>query len=177
MLYGTTHGQTAKIASAIAETLRACDMNVDVVEANPNAPSPESYDAVLVAGSLHAGGFQRAVRRWAKCHAAALNERPTVFVSVCLGVLQQNPKVQSDLNAIIGRFFTSTGWHPTTTVTFAGALPYTRYNPLTRWIMTRIVSRAGGDTDTSRDYEYTDWAAVRTFARQFAECVRVNAAA
>jgi menaquinone-dependent protoporphyrinogen IX oxidase len=29
--------------------------------------------------------------------------------------------------------------------------------------MGRIVARAGGDTDTSRDYEYTDWAALRAF--------------
>jgi hypothetical protein len=27
----------------------------------------------------------------------------------------------------------------------------------------------GGDTDTSRDYEYTDWDAVVNFARTFAD--------
>jgi menaquinone-dependent protoporphyrinogen oxidase len=35
-------------------------------------------------------------------------------------------------------------------------------------MMRRIVAKAGGDTDTSRDYEYTDWADVRTFAEEFA---------
>ena len=50
----------------------------------------------------------------------------------------------------------------------AGALPYTRYSPLTRWMMRRIVAKAKGDTDTSRDYEYTDWEAVRRFAGEFA---------
>jgi menaquinone-dependent protoporphyrinogen oxidase len=33
--------------------------------------------------------------------------------------------------------------------------------------MRRIVAKAGGDTDTSRDYEYTDWNQVRGFARDF----------
>ena len=35
------------------------------------------------------------------------------------------------------------------------------------FVMRRIVSKEGGDTDTSRDYEYTDWAAVDAFAREF----------
>jgi menaquinone-dependent protoporphyrinogen oxidase len=30
--------------------------------------------------------------------------------------------------------------------------------------MRRIAAKEGGDTDTSRDYEYTDWPAVDRFA-------------
>lgn len=30
--------------------------------------------------------------------------------------------------------------------------------------MRRIVAKEGGDVDTSRDYEYTDWRAVERFA-------------
>jgi menaquinone-dependent protoporphyrinogen oxidase len=33
--------------------------------------------------------------------------------------------------------------------------------------MKRITRKAGGDTDTSRDYEYTDWSDLRTFAEDF----------
>jgi menaquinone-dependent protoporphyrinogen oxidase len=33
--------------------------------------------------------------------------------------------------------------------------------------MRRIASRKGLDTDTSRDYDYTDWDAVDRFARDF----------
>ena len=43
----------------------------------------------------------------------------------------------------------------------AGALVYSRYNWLTRWMMRRIARKEGGDTDTARDYEYTDWDALR----------------
>jgi menaquinone-dependent protoporphyrinogen oxidase len=35
--------------------------------------------------------------------------------------------------------------------------------------MRRISRKEGGDTDTSRDYEYTDWAAVDRFAAEFAD--------
>ena len=56
----------------------------------------------------------------------------------------------------------------------AGALAYTRYNRLTRWAMKRIVTKAHGDTDTSRDYEYTDWNDVRRFAGEFAETLKAS---
>jgi menaquinone-dependent protoporphyrinogen oxidase len=101
-----------------------------------------------------------------------LNEKPTAFLSVCLAVLQEEPKVQQDLSGIIGRFLTVTGWRPTVTKPVAGALLYTRYNPIKRWVMKRIVRKAGGDTDTSRDYEYTDWSDLRAFADEFGELVR-----
>jgi menaquinone-dependent protoporphyrinogen oxidase len=35
-------------------------------------------------------------------------------------------------------------------------------------MMKRIVAKAGGGTDTTRDYEYTDWKGLRTFAGTFA---------
>jgi menaquinone-dependent protoporphyrinogen oxidase len=57
----------------------------------------------------------------------------------------------------------------------AGALLYTRYNLFKRWLMKRIVAQQGGDTDTSKDYDYTDWADLRAFANEFRR--RIAAAA
>jgi len=34
--------------------------------------------------------------------------------------------------------------------------------------MRRIARKEGGDTDTSRDYEYTDWNDLRAFGEAFA---------
>jgi menaquinone-dependent protoporphyrinogen oxidase len=56
----------------------------------------------------------------------------------------------------------------------AGALRYTKYNFFVRWMMKRIVAAAGGDTDTSRDYEYTDWQDLRAFADRFSAVVNVR---
>ena len=168
VLYGTTEGQTAKIARFVGDTLRAEGVSVDVVDARTARPDLEAYDAVIVAASVHAAGYQRAVRRWVRSHAQQLSAKPNAFLSVCLGVLQQEPKVAQELTAILDRFAASTGWRPAITKKVAGALPYSRYNWLTRWAMVRIVRKAGGDTDTSRDYEYTDWADLRAFAQEFA---------
>ena len=171
VLYGTTDGHTAKISRALADALRRHGTHVDVAEAGAATVRPQDYAGVIVAASVHAGGYQRGVRRWVRRHAEALRAKPTAFVSVCLGVLQKDPRVQQEVAAIVTRFFTATGWQPTMTETIPGALRYTRYNWLKRLIMKRIAAKAGGDTDTTRDYEYTNWSDVRNFAERFGRIV------
>jgi menaquinone-dependent protoporphyrinogen oxidase len=171
VLYGSTHGQTAKIARYLAEVLRNEPHLVDIADAANWPPRPDGYDAVIVAASVHARGYQRAVRRWVRRHVKTLNTKPTALVSVCLGVLQRDEAVQREVVAIPNRFADALGWRPSRVKVVAGALPYTHYNILTRWVMRRIVAKAGGDTDTTRDYEYTDWADIKTFAAEFAHLV------
>jgi menaquinone-dependent protoporphyrinogen oxidase len=175
VFYGTTTGHTAKIARSIGDTLRQQGAGVDVIEANAEWPEPEDYAAVVVAASVRGGKYQRSVGRWVRANAEALNARPTAFVSVCLAVLQQEPQVQQEVAAIMTRFLTAAGWRPALTKTMAGALLYTQYNPFLRWVMKRITRKAGGDTDTSRDYEYTNWSDLRTFAEDFGRRVRGGA--
>jgi menaquinone-dependent protoporphyrinogen oxidase len=169
ILYGTTDGHTRKIAATLREALRAEGLHAYVTDAKYGAATvvPEDYDGIIVAASLHAGGFQKPVVRWARTHAAQLNRMPTAFLSVCLAVLEQRAETRRELDAILGRFQRSTGWRPALIKPVAGALPYTKYKWLKRWIMRRIVAKAGGDTDTTRDYEYTDWDDLWAFARAF----------
>ncbi len=171
LLYGTTDGHTAKIATSFANALREHCCRVDVINASDarNGVDPAGYDAVVVAASLHAGGYQRAVKRWIRAHATQLATRPSAFLSVCLGILEKRPEVRHQLDAILESFQVRQGWRPTTVKIVAGALPYTRYGWLRKWVMKRIVAKAGGDTDTSRDYEYTDWADLRAFALAFGQ--------
>jgi menaquinone-dependent protoporphyrinogen oxidase len=45
----------------------------------------------------------------------------------------------------------------------AGALAYSRYNFIIRFVMKQIARKAGAPTDTSRDYELTDWPTLDRF--------------
>ena len=172
VVYGTTNGQAGKVAQFIGETLRASGLETDVVDASAVDPDPTRYGGVIVVASVHAGGYQRSVREWVRRSVSALRGVPTVFVSVCLGILQHNRQVDEDLAAIAQRFQAETGWTPASTKMVAGALPYSKYNWITRLLMRRIVQKAGGDTDTSRDYEYTDWSELRAFTEAFARKCR-----
>ena len=172
VFYGTTDGHTRKVASFVADQLRARGADVELVEAGrTDTPDPSRYAGVIVAASIHVSAYQRAVRRWVAAHAATLQSKPTVFLSVCLAVLQPDPRPQRDLAAILERFVARTRWRPTLTTHVAGALPYTRYNWLKRWMMRRIARRAGGGTDTRRDYEYTDWDELSRFVVAFEQLV------
>lgn len=176
VVYGTTHGHTAHVAASIAGDLRAMRLDVDVIEAGKgNDPSPSAYDGIIVAASVYRGHYQPSVRQWLHAHVREFGDRPTAFVSMCLGVLQQDEKTRAEVQAIMQRLLDDVAWSPAMVRTFPGALLYTQYNFVLRWVMKRIVSKAGGDTDTSRDYVYTRWEDVRAFAAEFGR--RVAAAA
>ena len=179
ILYGTTDGHTAKIARALAHTLISEGCAADVVDAKRGGAgvTPEPYDGVIVAASVHVGRYQRPVVHWAYRHAALLNDKPSAFLSVCMAVMDRRPESRREIATIMERFLGACGWQPAVRKLVAGATPFTRYNWLTRWIMRRIVAKAGGDTDTSHDVEYTDWADLKVFARDFAHRVGEGAPA
>ena len=54
-------------------------------------------------------------------------------------------------------------------------MAYRKYNPFLRWFMKRASKAAGGPTETSRDYEMTDWSQVERFVEGFAETVPMPA--
>lgn len=169
ILYGTTDGHTRKIANVLGETFQEEGCHVDVIDAASHPVLQlDNYDGVVVAASVHIGDFQRPLRRWVHAHAAWLSRMPTAFLCVCLGIVEQRPEAHQEVERIIQKFLNQTGWQPTTTMPVAGAVPFTRYNWIKKLVMRRIVAKAGGGTDTSRDYEYTDWGALRSFARTFA---------
>jgi menaquinone-dependent protoporphyrinogen oxidase len=176
IIYGTTDGHTRKIADVLAETFRSEHWDVVLRDARDVGPrdSPDGCDRVIVAASIHAGGYQRAVKRWVRAHAQHLNHTHSAFLSVCLGILEPRPEARHEVREIMERFLHRSGWEPSVAKTVAGAVPYTRYSWLKKWVMKRIAAKSGGGTDTTRDYEYTDWDDLRAFARQFARTLSIQ---
>lgn len=171
IVYGTTDGQTRKIADALGDMFRIEGYEATVFNAKDAGPQvdPEGYDRVIVAASIHIGCYQRAVKRWVHAHSEGLNRAHSAFLSVCLGVLEPRVEARREVGDIMDRFLHRSAWQPTVSKTVAGAVPYTRYNLLKKWAMKRMAAKAGGGTDTTRDYEYTDWEDLRAFAHRFAQ--------
>ncbi len=167
ILFASIDGQTERIAARICELLRQAQHSV-VMQSVGDTPAPVGdCDAVLVGGAIRYGHYPRALEDWVREQRAALDERPNAFFSVCLsaGGPGARPAVA---RGYIEDFLGRTGWRPESTASLAGALRYRQYNPFIRFLMRLIVGAAGGETDTSRDYEYTDWAAVDRLAAEFA---------
>lgn len=171
--YGTGEGQTATVAGRVADTLRERGHDVTVVDADdrPAALSVADFDAALVGSSIHVGKHQPSVRSFVESEREALAARPTGFFQVSLSSATDDEEHRAEAAGYVADFEEATGWHPDRVGLFGGALRYSEYGFLTRLLMKRIAKEATGDTDTSRDYEYTEWAEVEAFARDFAAFV------
>ena len=169
VLFHSYDEQTARIARRMAEVIEKAGHSVTSRRFVRGATLDglDGYDAVLVGAAIRYGHHDRAFEKEVRRHAASLAARPNAFFSVCLsaGGPGHNP---GEARRYVDAFCRHTGWQPRQAESFAGALPYSKYGPFIRFMMRLIVGRAGGETDTSRDYEYTDWAAVERFADRFA---------
>jgi len=161
-LYGSRFGQAEAVLRRVLRRLSASGHSVTMVNARviPEALRLEHFDGVVIAASIILGRHQSYVRRWARTNAVKLSQLPGAFISVN----GATPEWGMRAERYLARFAEQTGWHPRWTAAFAGALRYSRYDPVTRWIMKKIAAKEHGPTDTSRDYEFTDWEAVDRFA-------------
>ena len=162
IVYGTTEGQTRKIAGWMAEVVSEYGHAATMMDAAAGERVPRGrYDAVIVAASVHRLRHQPSVARFVRRNLAWLKPLPSAFFSVSLSAAGKAERQREGARRCAGAFLEETGWRPGMVRLVAGALPYTRYGFATRWIMRMIAWREGGDTDTSRDHEYTDWEQLR----------------
>jgi menaquinone-dependent protoporphyrinogen oxidase len=168
--YGTTEGQTAKIAQHIRACLEELGHTAQTELAGELIDADlAGFDVVAIGASMHEGRYQRDVRRFVKAHRIALGATRTAFFSVSLGAASDDPNEQVRVEKVMAEFCTDCDWTPTLTRSFAGALRYTQYSWLKRQIMLHIVAKEGGPTDASQDFEYTDWDEVSRFADELVE--------
>jgi menaquinone-dependent protoporphyrinogen oxidase len=170
VLYASTHGHTAKIAARIAAALEDDGETVDLqpLHGNGTQPVPTDYDAVILGASIHAGHHQRALVKWAEQHHTALGLTPSAFFSVCLTAADDTEESRAATRGYLDDFVERTDWTPTHSTTFAGALQYREYDVATRALMRLLMRRMHHPTDSSQDYDYTDWDAVDGWAHELA---------
>jgi len=167
--YATREGQTQRIAEHIAKRLKSLGLAGDLrnVRFCPSLDNLSRYSAVILAASVHIGRHQREMVRFVRAHREQLDRVPTWFFSVSLSQVgaqragdpaEKHAQFAADVERMIIQFCKETAWRPKHSVPVAGALRYSRYNFIVRFIMKRIAAAQGAGTDTSHDYEYTDWA-------------------
>jgi menaquinone-dependent protoporphyrinogen oxidase len=182
VLYGTFTGHTRVIAERVAADLGALGLRPEIHSVHGlEAFAPENYAAAVLAAPVEMGKHEKAMVQFVKVHRAALERLPAAFISVSLSEAgaergsetpEKHARFVADVNMMLERFFLETGWRPTVVLPVAGAISYSHYNFLVRFIMKQIAKKEGGGTDTSRDYEYTDWDALDAFVKEFAQKIR-----
>lgn len=170
VVYGSNYGQTAKIALRIAERLRerrASEVTVLCGDELPLGLAVDEYDGVIVGASVRLGRHQEYMERFVREHARELAAMPAVFFSVSGSAAGKSREERREADDAVSRFLGATGWRAFEVATFGGAIAYTKYDFLTRWLMRSLARRKGVSTDISRDHELTDWQAVDRFADRF----------
>jgi menaquinone-dependent protoporphyrinogen oxidase len=168
IVFGTTYGQTAKIAARMRDALTGWGCRVTLSRVGDlGAVDLGAYDGVIVGASIIGGKHQRAVLDFVRRNVAALNAMPSAFFSVSGSAASSDPKQRQEARALLDAFLARTGWVPQRSETIGGAIAFTKYPFILRFVMKLISKRNGGPTDTTRDHEMTDWAQVDRFARDF----------
>jgi menaquinone-dependent protoporphyrinogen oxidase len=165
IVYGSTEGQTRKIAGFMADEARQSgfDVLVSSIEDVPHDFVNPPPDAVIVAASVHVGKHTPAPAQFVGEHGDLLEDVPTAFLSVSLSAVGDK---QTDADGYLTAFLEETGWQPALRGITGGALRYSQYGFLKRQLMKSIARASGLPTDTTYDYEYTDWEMVRGFTHE-----------
>ena len=182
VFYATREGHTRKVAERIAADLRTRGVLVDVMDVR-ECPPPDwsKYSTACLAASVHLGHHEKEMVAFARTHRETLQRLDAAFVSVTLSEAGAEDTRRSerdrrasaeDAQRMLDIFVRETGWCPEHALSVAGALAYSKYNLLVRFLMKGIAHKAGAPTDTSRDYEFTDWPALDRFVGQIADRAR-----
>lgn len=181
LIFATREGHTRHLAERLAQRVEARRFPVELHDARAGGPLRlEDYSAAVLAGSVHQEKHEKELVRFVQAQRDALSRMPTVFLSVSLSQAgAEDPAATQDYRQgssrdaaeMIEHSCEQTSWRPGHAHAIAGALPYTRYSPLLRFVMKRIASRAGASTDTSRDHVYSDWGALERVVDEIAEAV------
>lgn len=162
LVYGTTEGQTRKIAEFIANRLRTNGDAVTLTDATGDLDSisVRDHDAAILAGSLHAGEYQKPLAHFARANHAWLNLMPSAFISVSLSAAGTDPEELKGIATCAERFKEATGWTTPEVHQVAGAFRFTEYDFFKRWLMKLIAWEKGVKVEPGRDLDLTNWDAL-----------------
>lgn len=168
IVYGTTEGQTRRIAERIAAHMRKLGHEAHLHDSSAVCDDLQigAFAAIVVAASVHQRLHQEAVAAFATAHRDRLNAKATAFVSVSLSAALEPDHVEAQ--SYVDRFVAETGWRPTRTLLMPGALRNTGYDYFKQQIVKHIVMKGGGPVDMQGDHEFTDWVALSEFIDAFA---------
>jgi len=169
IIYGTTEGQTRKIAEWTATHVRERGHQVELRDSAGLASGSdlETFHAFIIAASVHQECYQDTITNFATAHHKLLNTKPSAFISVSLSaVLEEGGR---EAQKYVDGFVSVTGWLPSMTLLLGGALRFTEYDYFQEQIVKFVVMKRGGAARTARDREFTDWNALTGFVDGFVE--------
>ena len=172
IVYGTTEGQTRKIAERVVKHVSDRGHSVELHDAGePDAGLDlNEFHAFVVAGSVHQEQHQKTIKNFATAHSQRLSASPSAFISVSLSAALE--ETRSEAQTYVDRFVSLTGWQPRMTLLLGGAICFTEYDYFQEQVVKFIVMKRGLASEDGADREFTDWDALDSFVEDFLEMAR-----
>ena len=166
-LYSTREGQTEKIIHQIAKEQSESECEFIDLHTDPQLELSQ-YDKVLIGASIRDGHLNKKLYQFIEHHAEQLDKSNAAFFCVNLTARKEEQgKDTPEGSAYIRTFLKKSTWQPRLIGVFAGALLYPRYSWFDKKMIQLIMKLTGGETDTTKEVEYTNWKKVTQFALQF----------
>lgn len=177
ILYATYDGTTQQVAERLGAAVARAGHEPKLVNVLADKPGREAFDgadAVIAGAAIRYGHHDRQFEAFVKANREALGARPNAFFSVCMSAGGPGARPATAAK-YIEDFTQATGWTPQRSRSFAGACLFTRYPLWMKLMMRLIMGMAGGETDTKRDYRYTDFGEVERWGTEFANTLQPEA--
>ena len=164
ILYSSTDGQTQKIAEFIAQHLNG-EIRCEPLLATRNL---QNFDRIIIGASIRYGHFNPQLNEFIEKNALALHVKRAAFFAVNL-TARKAGKDTPETNAYVRKFLKTSRWNPAYCAVFAGALRYPQYDFFDRTMIRFIMKLTNGETNPTKEIEYTNWEKVRQFAQYLAQ--------
>ena len=174
IIYGTTEGQTKKIAETASKQIAAAEHQVELIDSASltTIPDPSNFDAVILAASVHQERHQDSIINLVLAQRDKLASVPTAFISVSLSAATQDGLAAAQ--QYVERFTWVTKFEPTRVLLLAGALRYTEYDYFKIQIIKHVVTKNNGTFEATGNHEFTDWDALSKFVDEFLASVQAT---
>lgn len=166
LLHSSREGQTVKILDYIKKELGEFDCETQDIH-QIGKVELSNYDRVVIGASIRYGHLNKKLYQFIEQHLEQLEQSNAAFFCVNLTARKEaEGKDMPEGSVYIKTFLKKSPWQPKLIGVFAGALYYPRYGFFDRVMIRFIMTMTGGETDTTKEVEYTNWEKVAKFSHQ-----------
>lgn len=163
-LYSTKDGQTIKIFNYIQQEMK--DFECELIDVHQISTIDFTlYEKIVIGASIRYGHLNKKLYRFIENNLSKLNEANVAFFLVNLTARKEDQgKDTPEGSVYMKTFLKKSPWQPDLLAVFAGALRYPKYGFFDRFMIQLIMRMTGGETDATKEIEYTNWKKVSIFA-------------
>ncbi len=163
IIYSSTDGHTKNICNRILR-FSGDTSTVKIISLDEAAKlNLSEFERIIIGASIRYGRHSKKLYKFIASNKEILEQKKNIFFSVNV-VARKPDKNTPDTNPYVKKFLRITKWKPKKIGVFAGKVDYPNYGFFEKYIIKFIMYLTNGPIDTSKSYEFTDWAKVDDFA-------------